>query len=84
MPAAGNRDNSNGSLNNRGSNGNYWSSTESSSNAQNLNFNSSDANMNTNNRTNGFSLRCVAAFTIDRTGTGYLVCPVLYLSYIVQ
>jgi uncharacterized protein (TIGR02145 family) len=56
---AGNRNNSNGSLNNVGSNGNYWSSTVSGTNASNLNFNSSNANMNTNNRANGFSVCCL-------------------------
>ncbi|MCL1689401.1 fibrobacter succinogenes major paralogous domain-containing protein [Elizabethkingia anophelis] len=65
MPAAGNRLGANGSLNNRGSTGNYWSSTESSStNANNLNFNSSSVTVNSNNnRTNGFSVRCVAALS---------------------
>ncbi|MDO5968533.1 hypothetical protein Q4Q35_01820, partial [Flavivirga aquimarina] len=59
LPVAGNRNNSNGSLNNVGSNGNYWSSTVSGTNARNLNFNSSNANMNSNNRANGFSVRCL-------------------------
>ncbi|ARV07379.1 hypothetical protein BTO04_12075 [Polaribacter sp. SA4-10] len=59
VPLAGNRNNSNGTLNNVGSNGNYWSSTVSSTNARNLNFNSSNANMNNNNRANGFSVRCI-------------------------
>jgi uncharacterized protein (TIGR02145 family) len=56
---AGNRNNSNGSLNNVGSNGNVWSSTVSSTNSRNLNFNSSNANMNSNNRANGLSVRCL-------------------------
>ena len=49
------------SLNNRGSNGNYWSSTWiSATNARNLNFNSSGVNpQNNNNRRNGFSVRAV-------------------------
>jgi len=59
LPVAGNRNNSNGSLNNVGSNGYYWSSTVSSTNSRNLNFNSTNANMNTNNRANGFSVRCL-------------------------
>lgn len=59
LPAAGNRNRTNGSLNNVGSNGNYWSSTVSGTNARNLNFNSTDANMNTNNRANGNSVRCL-------------------------
>lgn len=59
LPVAGNRNNSNGSLNNVGSNGNYWSSTVDGTNSRNLNFNSSNANMNSNNRANGFSVRCI-------------------------
>jgi len=59
LPVAGNRNNSNGSLNNVGSNGYYWSSTVSSTNSRNLNFNSTNANMNTNNRANGNSVRCL-------------------------
>jgi uncharacterized protein (TIGR02145 family) len=66
MPAAGNRNNSNGSLNNQGSNGNYWSSTPNGSNAYNLNFNSSNVNPgNNNNRSNGFSVRCVVEINIS-------------------
>jgi len=62
VPAAGNRNNTNGALNNRGNNGNYWSSTENGSNAYNLNFDSSVVNpANNTNRTNGFSVRCIAA-----------------------
>jgi hypothetical protein len=59
LPVAGNRNNSNGSLNNVGSNGNYWSSTVDGTNSRNLNFNSSNANMNSNNRANGNSVRCL-------------------------
>lgn len=59
LPVAGNRNNSNGSLNNVGSNGNYWSSTIDGTNLRNLNFNSSNANMNSNNRANGNSVRCL-------------------------
>jgi len=59
LPMSGNRNNSNGSLNNVGTNGNYWSSTVSGTNSRNLNFNSSNANMNTNNRAYGFSVRCL-------------------------
>ena len=58
-PVAGYRNNSTGALTNVGSNGNYWSSTVSGTNARNLNFNSSNANMNSNNRANGFSVRCI-------------------------
>ena len=59
LPAAGNRNGS--SLNNVGSNGNYWSSTcNNSNNAYNMNFNSSNVNpQNNNNRYNGNSVRLV-------------------------
>ena len=59
LPVAGNRNNDDGSLNNVGSNGNYWSSSVDGTNARNLNFNSSNANMNSNNRANGNSVRCL-------------------------
>ena len=58
---AGNR-NTNGTFNNRGTNGNWWSSSETSAtNAQNRNLNSSQAgvNRNSNNKANGFSVRCL-------------------------
>ncbi len=58
----GNRNNSNGSFNNVGNNGNWWSSTEnSSSNAynRNLNYNNANVNRNNNNKSNGFSVRCL-------------------------
>ena len=59
FPASGNRNGT--SLNNHGSNGNYWSSSlNSSANGYNLNFNSSGVNpANNNNRFNGFSIRSV-------------------------
>lgn len=62
FPAAGNYNGT--SLNNRGSNGNYWSSSWiSATNARNLNFNSSSVNpQNSNNRRNGFSLRGVSTY----------------------
>jgi hypothetical protein len=60
IPLAGNRNRIDAALNNRGSNGNYWSSSPSGTNASNLNFNSGGVNpANTNNRANGFSVRCV-------------------------
>ena len=59
-PVSGNRNSASGVLTNRGSNGNYWSSSVNGTNAYNLNFNSSDVNpANSNNRANGFSVRCV-------------------------
>ena len=60
LPAAGYRNGT--SLNNAGTNGNYWSSslnTENPNNAWNLNFNSGNCNMNNNNRNNGLSVRPV-------------------------
>ena len=60
IPLAGNRNHIDAALNNRGSNGNYWSSSPSGTNASNLNFNSGGVNpANANNRANGFSVRCV-------------------------
>ncbi|MBK9328435.1 MAG: hypothetical protein IPM95_03785 [Sphingobacteriales bacterium] len=58
---AGNRNN-NGTFNNIGNNGNFWSSTENNTNNawnRNLNYNNSNANRNNNNKENGFSVRCV-------------------------
>ncbi|MBR3204461.1 hypothetical protein IKF81_02135 [Candidatus Saccharibacteria bacterium] len=51
----------NGNLNNRGSNGNFWSSTpNSTANAHNLNFNSTRLiPQNGNNKINGLTIRCV-------------------------
>jgi hypothetical protein len=60
LPAAGHRNGS--SLGDAGSFGYYWSSSPIAgydNNAYNLNFNSGDANMNNNNRANGYSVRCV-------------------------
>ncbi|MDR3350668.1 MAG: hypothetical protein LBN98_03325 [Prevotellaceae bacterium] len=53
--------NANGSsMNNVGSNGNYWSSTENdTNNAYYMNFNTSNANTNNTNKNNGFQVRCV-------------------------
>ncbi|MCC8146604.1 MAG: hypothetical protein LIO93_09250 [Bacteroidales bacterium] len=65
LPAAGIRNN-NGNLNNVGTNGNYWSSTVSSTNAYNLNFNSTNINpANNNNRSNGMSVRCVSELNVN-------------------
>jgi len=59
FPASGNYNGT--TLNNRGTNGNYWSSSfNSASNAYNLNFNSSNVNpANNNNRRYGFTVRAV-------------------------
>lgn len=61
LPAAGNRNGS--TVNNAGTNGNYWSSSPNASNvnnAYNVNFNSGNLNpANNNNRNNGHSVRLV-------------------------
>jgi hypothetical protein len=58
LPAAGNRNGT--SVNNVGSNGNYWSASyNNSNNAYNVNFNDSNLNTNNNNRYNGQSVRLV-------------------------
>ena len=59
LPLAGYRNHSNGTLNGVGSNGNYWSSTVSGTNASYLDFYSSTANMFANYRAFGFSVRCI-------------------------
>ena len=54
--------NNNGNYNNMGNNGYFWSSTETNSNnawRRNLNYNNSEVNRNNNNKTNGYSVRCV-------------------------
>jgi uncharacterized protein (TIGR02145 family) len=57
----GNR-NTDGSFNNAGNNGNWWTATESGgSNAynRNMNYNNENVNENTNNKSNGNSVRCL-------------------------
>jgi len=54
--------NNNGTFNNIGNNGNWWSSTENSStNAwnRNMNYNNANINRNNNNKKFGFSVRCL-------------------------
>ena len=61
LPAAGYRSSTLGALNNRGSIGYYWSSTEDGSSAYYLYFSSSNVSPASNrNRTVGFSVRCIA------------------------
>ncbi|MBF0647881.1 hypothetical protein IR083_03490 [Dysgonomonas sp. GY75] len=63
FPASGNRNNNTGTLNNVGTNGYYWSSSPNGTNGYNLNFNSSNVNpSDNNNRANGLTVRCIAAF----------------------
>jgi uncharacterized protein (TIGR02145 family) len=58
LPMAGSRSSSDGSLNDVGSGGYYWSSTVSGTSAGGLYFDSSYASMSTYSRTYGFSVRC--------------------------
>ncbi len=60
LPASGYRSNGNGLLYYQGAYGYYWSVSIISTNAYNLNFNSGNVNpANSNNRANGFALRCI-------------------------
>ena len=61
FPAVGYRNNdASGTLNNAGTNGNYWSSVQNNTdNAYRLNFNSSSMDTSNGNKTNGRSVRCV-------------------------
>ncbi|MBS4012609.1 MAG: group II intron reverse transcriptase domain-containing protein [Bacteroidetes bacterium] len=57
----GNRNN-NGTFNNIGNNGNWWSATENNATIawnRNINYNNSNVNRNNNNKELGFSVRCV-------------------------
>ena len=58
-PLAGNA--FSGAFNNRATNGNFWSSSESGANAWNRNLNSGNASVNrdTNDKANGLSIRCL-------------------------
>ena len=61
LPAAGWRNNNNGQLYFRGSEGDYWSSTQNGGNAYFLEFsNGTYVRVPTNTRAYGFSVRCVA------------------------
>ena len=58
---AGNR-NTNGTFNNRGTNGNWWSSSATGTTTainRNLNTGNRGVNRNSNNKANGFSVRCL-------------------------
>ncbi len=59
LPMAGSRSYINGSLNDIGSSGYYWSSTVSSSDARGLAFHSSNAGVYAYMRAFGFSVRCL-------------------------
>jgi len=61
LPAAGTRLNTNGALSNRGDTGFYWSRTQNgATNAYRLVFNSTSVNVNSINRTDGYSIRCIS------------------------
>ena len=58
----GGNGNSDGSFNNVGNNGNWWSATENNANNaynRNMNYNNSNVNRNNNNKSNLFSVRCL-------------------------
>ncbi|MFA7401875.1 MAG: FISUMP domain-containing protein [Bacteroidales bacterium] len=59
LPVAGSRYSNNGTLNNVGSYGDYWSSTVVGAYARGLYFSSSDANMYNYYCANGYSVRCI-------------------------
>jgi len=59
LPVAGYRYFSSGSLLSVGTFGYFWSSTVSGTNSRNLDFNGSNAIMNTYHRASGFSVRCL-------------------------
>ncbi|NLP23769.1 MAG: hypothetical protein GX382_04470 [Syntrophomonadaceae bacterium] len=69
----GNRNN-NGTFNNIGNNGNWWSATENNAtNAwnRNMNYNNSNVNRNNNNKEVGFSVRCLRDLK-ENTATGII------------
>jgi ribosomal protein L28 len=69
----GNRNN-NGTFNNIGNNGNWWSATENNTNNawnRNMNYNNSNVNRNNNNKELGFSVRCLRDLK-ENTATGII------------
>jgi len=63
LHAAGYLNGSDGALYYRGVKGRYWSSTQNNTtNGYNLNFNSTNSNVNNNNKANGFSARCLSDY----------------------
>ena len=62
MPAAGNRNNGSTTMNNVGTNGNYWSATPNgTTGAYSLGFSSTYAGTGSSgNRSSGFTVRCVS------------------------
>ncbi|NDV46377.1 hypothetical protein D0T49_04900 [Paludibacter sp. 221] len=79
LPAAGYRANSNGELYSVGSNGNYWSGSVYSYTSFNLNINGSNVYpANINNRSNGFSVRCISVLNDELYCL--LLCYIMYHS----
>nr|WP_257788303.1 fibrobacter succinogenes major paralogous domain-containing protein [Elizabethkingia anophelis] len=60
LPAAGSRDTADGTLDYRGSNGIYWTSSGATSKASSLHFHSGSVELSSYARSDGFSVRCVA------------------------
>ena len=63
LPVAGRRGLSSGSLANVGSYGDYWSGTVDGANSRNLHFRSSNANLGSDFRAHGLSVRCIKNLT---------------------
>jgi len=59
LPVSGNRSSSSGGLLDVGTNGRYWSSSVSGSNARRLRFRSSSAGLGNGRRANGLAVRCL-------------------------
>ncbi len=73
--APGGNRNTSGSINNVGSNGNWWSSSVDGDSAWNRNLNSSNSgvNRNSNSQANGNSVRCLRDLIIICGIKGYLI-----------
>jgi hypothetical protein len=69
----------NGSFNNVGTEGRYWSSTvNNANNAHNLYFIATNVNpANNNNKGNGFAIRCVAPLALKQSAANDLAPPSL-------
>ena len=60
LHAAGYLNSNSGAVGNRGSTGNYWSSSQNNSSlGWDLNFNNGNSLINSNNKANGYSVRCI-------------------------
>jgi hypothetical protein len=79
LPSAGRRFENTTSFLDVGTNGNFWSNTFSSNNSRFLSVNSGGASVSTDNRANGYSVRCieydgaaaiVSAYTCNTASTG--------------